>query len=314
MRLSLARVEQAARIVDAEFLHTPQYVCEPLGEALGVDLVLKVELLNPVRCFKGRGASFCVATLGGDGPLVCASAGNFGQAMAYACRKRGRSLIVFAGVTANPLKIERMRAMGAEVRLTGEDFDAAKVAAREFAAGAGLQFVEDGLETATAEGAGTIGLELAALPLDAVLVPLGNGALLAGVALALRARAPEVRIIAVQAAGAPAMTESLRTGTMVCHDNMDTIADGIGVRIPIPEALEDLQGMVDETVLVAEESIRSGMRLIHRHAGLVVEPSAAVGVAALLENSGPFLGQRVATILCGGNVTPVQMREWLAGS
>ena len=278
---------------------------------MGVELTLKVELVNPVRCFKGRGASFCVSQLDGDGPLVCASAGNFGQAMAYACRARGRRLIVFAGVTANPLKIERMRALGAEVRLAGEDFDAAKLEARRWAGEAGLQFVEDGLEAATAEGAGTIGVELSGLGLDAVLVPLGNGALLGGVALALRTLAPGVKIVAVQAAGAPAMTESLVGGKIVCHSEMSTIADGIGVRIPIPETLAYLQGMVDEFLLVGEESIVAGMRAIHRHAGLVVEPSGAVGVAALLENPELFRGQRVGTILCGGNLTAEQMREWL---
>jgi threonine dehydratase len=188
-----------------------------LGKALGVALTLKVETLNPVRCFKGRGASFCVSLLTGDGPLVCAGAGNFAQAMAYACRAQGRALIVFAGEQANPLKVARMRAMGAEVRLAGEDFDASKLEGRRFAKEVGLQFVEDGLEASTAEGAGTIGVELSGLPLDAVPVPLGNGTLLAGVALALRTLAPGVKIVAVQAAGAPAMTESLRTRKLVSH-------------------------------------------------------------------------------------------------
>jgi threonine dehydratase len=205
-----------------------------------------------------------------------------------------------------------MRALGAEVRLAGADFDAAKIEARGFAEEAGLRFVEDGLETATAEGAGTIGVELSTLGLDATLVPLGNGALLAGVALALRALSPKTAIIAVQAAGAPAMTESLRTGEFITHREMNTIADGIGVRIPIRETLADLKGMVDETLLVDEESILAGMQLIHRHAGLVVEPSGAVGIAALLENPKLFAGQRVATILCGGNVGPEQMRAWLS--
>jgi len=174
-----------------------------------------------------------------------------------------------------------MRAMGADVHLAGVDFDAAKVEARRFAAAAGLRFVEDGLEAATAEGAGTIGLELSRLELDAVLAPLGNGTLLAGVALALRTLSPRMAIAGVQAAGAPAMTESLRTGKLVSHEHMETIADGIGVRIPIPETLADLQGMTDDLVLVEERSILAGMRSIYRLAGLVTEPSAAVGVAAL---------------------------------
>ena len=312
MRLSFDRVVKALEVIDPVFLGTPQYVCEPLGEVLGVSITLKVETLNPVRCFKGRGATFCAAGLPGEGPLVCASAGNFGQAMAYACRTKGRKLHIFAGETANRLKVERMRTLGADVHLAGEDFDAAKIEARAFADIEGFRFVEDGLEPATAEGAGTIGLELSPLELDAVLVPLGNGALLAGIGLAMRARAPKTKIVAVQAAGAPAMTESLRAGRVVTYDSIHTIADGIGVRIPIPEILGDLEGLVDDMLLVEEASIVSGMQLIHRHAGLVVEPSGAVGVAALLENSHSFLGKRVGTILCGGNLTPEQMRMWLS--
>jgi threonine dehydratase len=312
VRLSFARVQEAARVIDPIFLGSPQYVCEPLGEALGVALTLKVETLNPIRCFKGRGASYCVSLLKEDGPLVCASAGNFGQAMAYACRTRGRSLIIYAGTEANPLKVARMRALGAEVRLAGADFDAAKIEARRFANEAGLRFVEDGLEPSTAEGAGTIGVELSGLGLDAVLVPLGNGALLAGVALALKTLSPRTKIVSVQADGAPAMTESLRMGAFITHSEMNTIADGIGVRIPIPEALADLKGIVDETLLVQEDSIIAGMQLIHQHAGLVVEPSAAVGIAVLLENPELFRGQNVATILCGGNVSPEQMQSWLS--
>lgn len=311
MRISFARIEAAARVIHPVFLHTPQYSCEALGDEFGADVVLKVETANPLRCFKGRGASYCVSELEGDGPLVCASAGNFGQAMAYACRARRRPLIVYAGETANALKVERMRALGAEVRQAGADFDAAKEAARAFAAEAGLRFIEDGREPSTAEGAGTIGIEMSSLGLDVLLVPLGNGALLAGVALALRTLAPGVKIVSVQAAGAPAMTESLRAGQLVSYPKMDTIADGIGVRIPIPEALNDLAGMVDEMLLVEEQSILTAMGFIHRHAGLVVEPSGAVGVAALLENTNLFLGRRVGTILCGGNLTPAQMREWL---
>src|SRR5262245_59304628 len=130
-RLRLERIEEAARRIAPELRDTPQYVCEPLAERLGCRLTLKVETLNPIRSFKGRGADFFVSSLRApERGLVCASAGNFGQAMAYACRPRKIPCVVYAAVRANPLKIERMRALGAEVRLSGEDFDAAKDAAR----------------------------------------------------------------------------------------------------------------------------------------------------------------------------------------
>src|SRR5690606_15312145 len=131
----------------------------------------------------------------------CASAGNFGQAMAYACRAKGVPLTVYAATTANPLKLERMRAMGATVVLHGEDFDAAKAEGRRVAAERGVRFVEDSVDPEPTEGAGTIGLELLRFPepLDALVVPLGNGALLAGVATVLKARRPEARVVAAQA-------------------------------------------------------------------------------------------------------------------
>jgi len=312
-RLTLQRIDEAARLIDPVFLSSPQYECEPLSDVLGVRLVLKVETCNPIRSFKGRGAELFLARDADDTPLVCASAGNFGQALAYACRSRALHLTVFASERANPLKVARMRALGADVRLYGDDFDAAKGAARAFAAARGLRFVEDGREPAIAEGAGTIALELlAAEPaLDALFVPLGNGALLAGIATVVRARHPSVRVVAVAARGAPAMVASLAAGRIVVTERVDTIADGIAIREPVPEALEDLAGVVDATCLVDDADIVRGMRLLHRHAGFVVEPSGAVGVAALLGEARAWRGARIATILCGGNLTPEQVAAWL---
>ena len=312
-RVTVERIEQAAGCIDPVFLHSPQFECEPLSAALGVRLVLKVETLNPIRCFKGRGADWLVAQASNGSALVCASAGNFGQAMAYACRRRRIPLTVYAATTANPLKVARMHDLGATVVLHGADFDAAKHEARRAAAADDARFVEDGLDLETAEGAGTIGLELARAeePLDDLLVPLGNGALFNGVARVMKERSPTTRITAVQATGAPAMLESLQQHRLVQHAAIDTIADGIGVRVPIPQALADMQGLVDEGVFVNDETILAAMRLIHRHAGLVVEPSGAVGVAAVLERPEDFRGRYMCTIICGGNLTEAQIRDWL---
>jgi len=312
-RLDLAHIEQALEVIDPVFLHTPQYRAEALEAVLGCRLVVKVETLNPIRSFKGRGASYAVAQVPVGTTLVCASAGNFGQAMAYACRARGVSLIVYASTHANPLKIERMRALGAEVRLEGEDFDAAKLAAKRFAAATGTNMVEDSLDPATGEGAGTIAVELLgwAEPFDALLVALGNGALLTGVGRWTKAHAPATQVVGIAAVGAPAMADSWRTGRIVEYERITTIADGIGVRVPVPEAVADMQGTVDDVVLVSDESILAAMQLLHQHLGVVVEPSGAVGIAAILEDRARFADQLVATILCGGNLTPQQMSEWL---
>ena len=312
-RLSLARIERAATLIDPLFKDTPQYECEPLSQVLGTALILKVETMNPLRSFKGRGADFFArehaARLAGR-TLVCASAGNFGQAMAWVCRARGWPLVVFASTAANPLKVERMRALGAEVRLAGADFDAAKQAALRFCEEREACFVEDGREAAIAEGAGTIARELlSSRRFDTLLVPLGNGALLTGIGRWTQAHAPQVRVIGVSATGADAMAASWRAGGCIERERADTIADGIAVRVPVPEAVADMRGTVDEVLLVPDDAIRRAMRLLFAHAGLVVEPAGAVGVAAVLEH--PMLrGSRLATVLCGANVTPAQADEW----
>lgn len=312
-RIALAAIEAAMEQIDPVFLHTPQFICEPLSDALGCTLVVKVETLNPIRSFKGRGASAFVAGLVSDQPLVCASAGNFGQGLAYACRTRGVSLTVFASHRANPLKVARMQALGATVLASGDDFDAAKEAARRYASEVGARMVEDGLEPSISSGAGTIGLELLQFPElpDVVLVPLGNGALLTGVARWIKAYAPHIRMVAVSAAGAPAMVESWQAGRIMNYAAIDTIADGIGVRLPIPEAVTDLHGLIDEAFLVTDTSFIAAMRLVHIHLGLVAEPSGVAGIAALLEQPARFAGMRVATVICGGNLTTEQIRQWL---
>ena len=301
-------------MIDPVFCGSPQFLSEPLSAALGVELVVKVETLNPIRSFKGRGADYfmrCHVDTGG-GPIVCASAGNFGQGMAYAARRLGVALTVFAARTANPLKLERMRMLGAEMRLEGADFDDAKAAARVFAGQHQVRFVEDSRDLEPTVGAGTIGLELTrdAPSLDAILIPLGNGALLAGVGCWIKHIRPATRVIGVCAKGAPAMEESWRMGRTVTHEHVATIADGIGVRIPVAQALQDIRPVTNDIVLVEEHQIIDAMRLIHEHLGAVVEPSGAVGVAAILAHDRLRHG-RVATILCGGNLTPQQMSDWL---
>src|SRR4051812_7237969 len=312
-RISLDRIAQAATLIDPGFLNSTQFPTDRLSAQLGCRLVVKVETTTPIRSFKGRGAEYLAAMLQGQPQLVCASAGNFGQGMAFAARKRGLALTVFAAVGANPLKIERMRALGAEVRLEGQDFDAAKLAARAFATEVGARFVEDSRDVETAEGAGTIGLELLRWPepFDTILVPLGNGALLAGIARWVKAHRPTTQMIGVSASGAPAMERSWRSGRIERLEQITTIADGIGVRVPVPEALDDLAGLLDDILLVEDVTMLAAMRLAHQELGLVLEPSGAVGLATLLADGGRFRGQLVGTILCGGNLTPEQMRQWL---
>ena len=313
-RLRIAGIREAVESIDPVFLRTPQFQADSLSRLLGTKVLVKVETANPIRSFKGRGAEFLASRSSPGTKLITASAGNFGQAMAYACGRRGIDLTVYASVNANPFKIERMRALGAKVVLHGEDFDEAKIEAKCVAASTGVRLVEDGFDAETGEGAGTIGIELADSneQIDAVLLPLGNGALACGVGRYLKEVRPDIRIIAVQSVGAPAMLESWRQKSVVRFDSISTIADGIGVRIPIPECVQDMEGIVDDGILVRDGSLIEAMRLAHEHLGLVLEPSGAAGLAAILENRDRFRDQSVATVLCGGNLTPEQMKLWLS--
>ena len=313
-RLSVECIEQAASLIDPVFLNSPQFRAETLERQFGCRLVVKVETLNPIRSFKGRGAEFLMATMSGRHPLVCSTAGNFGQGMAFAARKRGIPLTIFSSVSANPLKVERMRALGADVRLAGEDFKAAHSAAKEFAAKTGAELIEDGRIPAITEGAGTIGPELLRWPdaFDAILVPLGDGALLGGVARWVKTHRPGTKMIGVCAAGAPAMERSWRAGRAQESGPTNTIADGIDVQSPYPEAVADLIDLADDILLVEEQALLSAMQQAHRGLGVVLEPSGAAGLAALAVYRERFKGQLVATILTGGNVTPEQMRRWLS--
>jgi threonine dehydratase len=310
MRLSVENIATAARSIDPVFLHTPQFEADALGDALDARVVVKIETLNPIRSFKGRGTDFFVQQLEARPPrMTCASAGNFGQGLAYAARKNGLACEVFASENANPLKVERMRSLGAQVQIAGKDFDEAKAAARQSAQRHGTLFVEDGRELAIAEGAGSIAVELCAWPeeLETIVIPLGNGALLGGMATWVKAVSPSTRVVGVCAARAPSMEHSWRAGRVLETERAETIADGIAVRVPVAEALDYLRGSVDEVVLVSEEALQRAAQLIWGTLGIVVETAGAAGIAALLEHHEALARGLVATPLCGGNVTSEQM-------
>jgi threonine dehydratase len=312
--LSLERIEEAYASIPAIFRDSPQFVDEGLSRHLGFRVLCKVECVNPIRSFKGRGAWSLLARAGRSSePLVAASAGNFGQGLAYAARECGQRLVIFAATTADPAKVAKMRALEAEVRLAGTDFDAAKEEARRFAEQRGLGFIEDGREPAIAEGAGTIALELCRWPepIDAVIVPVGNGALIGGIGRWMRAHAPGCRVIGACAEGAPAMALSWRSGRLCTTDRAETAADTIAVRIPVPEALREMRATVDEMVLIGEDRLRDAVRLLHRELGLVVEPSGAASVAVAIQEASRYRDRLVAVVISGGNLAPSLMRDWL---
>jgi len=299
--------------VPAAFRDSPQFVSEPLSERLGVPVVVKVETANPIGCFKGRGTWLAVAELRAAGRVgerrgvVVASAGNFGQGVAYAGRAMGISVMVFAAHTANRAKVAAMRRLGADVRLVGEDFDAAREAASACAGEMGWELMVDGADPWIAIGAGSLACELTdavaagVLPvLAAVYVPVGNGALIGGVGVWLRQAAPMTLVIGVQATGAPAMTLSWRARRPIETERVDTIADGIAARVPVTEALSLMLDVVDDMLLVDDPSIMTATAELSAALPLAIEPSAGAAWAAALQRPQT---SAIALILTGGNVT-----------
>ncbi|MFD8779359.1 threonine/serine dehydratase [Streptomyces sp. NPDC059916] len=317
-RLDTARIRAARRVIDPIFLDTPLYRCEALEPALGCTVSIKLETANPVRSFKARGTEVVANLLADSGSraAVCASAGNLGQALAWSGRGRGIDVTVVASRFATVAKLDRIRALGARLELVDGDHEMARERAAAIARYDGIRLVEDSLDIETCEGAATIGLELmdSAPAFDTVLIALGGGALATGVGHVVKTLAPEAEVICIQPLGAPAMTHSWRQRRVVTTDSTNTIADGVAGRYPIPAVLSDLLLVADDAVLVQESSIIAGMRLLLTHAGLVVEPSAALGIAAILEDPDRFAGRHVVTIVCGSNVDVDAYHRWVGAA
>ena len=303
--LEAAAIRVAHDRLPAAFRGTPQYVHDGLTARLGVPVIVKVETVNPIRSFKGRGTWIVVHALADEGrlgpsrPVVCASAGNFGQGVAFAARAIGVPAVVFCSTRANRGKVERMRGFGAEVIEIGDDFDDAREASEAWAAEHGAELLVDGDDVRISTGAATLAVEVTDavgagdLPAPAVAsVPVGNGALINGVASWLRLAAPECRIVGVQAEGADAMTRSWRAKAPIDTDAADTYADGIASRIAIPNAVALMDGRVDDMVTVSEAALREGQALLTTELGITVEGAAAAswaGVVAGARPDGPVL-------------------------
>jgi threonine dehydratase len=317
-RLDTGRIRAARGVIDPIFLDTPLYRCEALEPALGCTVSIKLETANPVRSFKGRGTELVASQLADNGSraVVCASAGNLGQALAWSGRRRGLDITVAASRFATVAKLDRIRALGARLELVDGDHELARERAAAIATYDGIRLLEDSLDIETCEGAATIGLELVdtAPSFDTVLIALGGGAMATGIGHVIKALAPNVEVICVQPLGAPALTLSWRERRVVTTDSTNTIADGVAGRYPIPAVLDDLLLVADDAVLVQEASIIAGMRMLLNHAGLVVEPSAALGIAAILEDPDRFADRHVVTIVCGSNVDLNAYHHWVGAA
>jgi threonine dehydratase len=303
--LDPARIAAARGLIEPVFQRTPQYEDPQLSRELGRTVVVKDETRNPIRSFKGRGASVLIASLPAESHAVCTSSGNFGQAIAYACGARGLRCTVVLSDDVNPIAAERIRGFGADTRVVSAPDDRAPEAGRIVDSTEGAILVSDARDPASAEGAGTIGLELReAGRLDAIVVPVGDGALISGVACAVKEESPSTRIIGACPAAAPSVAESWRAGAPI-RTEARTVADGLATAEPSPESLARMRALVDDMVLVSESGLVDAMRLAARILGSMLEPSGAAGLAALLEHDPP--GERVAVVLTGAMVRPEQI-------
>jgi threonine dehydratase len=311
--LTPGAIRTARASIDPAFLDSPQYVHDGLSARLGFPVIVKVETVNPIRSFKGRGTSVAIRALAGEGrigperPIACVSAGNFGQGVAHAARALGIPAIVFTSNHANPRKIGRMRALGAEVIGVGEDFDTARAASETYAAAHPVELLVDGEDPQIAAGAATLAQEVTddiaagRLPMPVLAsIPVGNGALINGVGSWLRATAPGCRIVGIQAERADAMARSFAAGRPIDTDAADTYADGIATRVSIPRAVTLMTGRVDEMRTVSEAALHDSQTLLTDELGITVEGAAAATWAGLLVGRPP--DGPVLLVITGSNV------------
>jgi threonine dehydratase len=285
----------------------------PLEEATlaGRRLLLKREDVHPLGAFKWRGALPVLERYGADGAraVVTASTGNHGAATAWAARRVGLDAIVYAPATASSAKLALIGDDGTEIRQKGADLDEAKEEARAHASQRGLPFFEDGAEPAQYEGYGAIADEILAQapePPSAILVPLGNGALLGGIGLTISRAAPPVERIGVAAKEAPVMVDSWNAGRPVPSERSATFADGLAVRVAIPLAVEVLGEVATRMVLVSERRIAEAVGE-YASAGVRAEGAAAAALAAVPDLDD--LGDPLVLVVTGRNIDDELFRQ-----
>lgn len=307
----------AAKVRIAPYLwRTPLFANATLGRLTGTSLTLKAEHLQRTGSFKTRGALNALLRLSPEQRsrgVVTFSAGNHGQALAYAARIAGARCTVFMAQNAVVAKVEAIRGYGAETRF-GATIHEAFAAMELFAAESGARFVSPFADPDVIAGAGTVGLELLEdePEVEQIVVGVGGGGLISGVALAVKAIRPEVRIVGVEPEGATAVWQSLQAGAPVRVDKVETIADGLGAPFTTELPLRIIQEHVDDVVLVTDDEIAAAMRLIVERTKQLVEPAGAAGIAALLTNKAAVPhGAKTVAILSGGNVDLARLKHLL---
>jgi threonine dehydratase len=306
--ITLADVLDAQSRIDGVIRRTPTRLADSVSRALGRPVYLKPEHLQRAGSFKIRGAYNRISRLDPGVNVVAASAGNHAQGVALASSLTGRRSVIFMPDSASLPKLKATEGYGAEVIIGGPTLDDCLVLAREYATEHDAVFVPPFNDRHIIAGQATVGLEIAddynddAAPV--VLIPVGGGGLVAGAAFALRERMPNATIIGVEAEGAASMRRSLDADRIVTLDATSTMADGIALKAPGDITFAMTRDLVDDVITVTEDEIAEAVLFLMERAKAVVEPSGAVGVAALL--AGRVAGSQPAVVvLSGGNVDPM---------
>jgi threonine dehydratase len=305
--VELADVQKAWDVVRGQVRHTPVKRSSSLSQITGGDFSLKLENFQRTGSFKVRGALNKVHALTSaerKAGVVAASAGNHAQGVAYAASKAGVQSTIFMPEDATLAKVVATKGYGAEVKLVGKDYQEAYEAAVAHQRRSGATFVHAFEDPLVMAGQGTLGLELLQdLPdLDTVLVPIGGGGLIAGVATALKGLKPDIEVIGVQADGASTIAPSLQKGSLVSLDEAKTMADGIAVRKAGEMAFEVIQRRVDSVVTVAESDIAAAILFLLERSKAVVEGAGAVTLAAAMAGKVKLDGKKACAVVSGGNI------------
>lgn len=309
--LTLADVLDARRRIAPHLRPTPLYPYAGLDRVVGAAVFVKHENHQPVGAFKVRGGVNLVSQLDEDERrrgLIAASTGNHGQSVAFAARRFGVAARICVPEDANPVKLEAMRDLGAELVVGGRDFDEARERCEALAAERGYRYVHSGNEPHLIAGVATETLEiLEERPdVDVVIVPIGGGSGAAGACVVAKAVRREVEVIGVQSDAAPAAFRSWQARALLDGET-STHAEGLATRVPFELPQRILWEHLDDFVLVSEEEIRAATRLMVEHTRNLVEPAGAAPLAAALRLRDRLAGRRVALVASGGNLSPAQL-------
>jgi threonine dehydratase len=312
MTVSIASIREAAARLRGEVSETPCLPSRTLSAICGCEVFLKFENLQFTASFKERGALNKMAQLTPEERakgVLAVSAGNHAQAVAYHAERMGIRATIVMPRFASSVKVENTRGFGAEVVLEGDTFDDARVVGLRLAAERGLTIVHPYDDAAVIAGQGTVGLEMLVQQpaIDTLVIAIGGGGLIGGIATAARAVKPDIQVVGVQTERFPAAWNAKHGQSR--ESRQATIADGIGVKSPGALTLPIIRDLVDDVVLVSEDDIEQAILMLLEIEKTVVEGAGAVGLAAVLKDKARFAGRKVGLVLCGGNIEPLVLAE-----